>query len=70
MQYLKDFVRYANNSVAMKVVIVAAGNLHLPNYLEVDEINVWPCWNNVRNTAQKHWNQERNDNEYPKWNRQ
>ena len=54
----------------MKVIIAAAGNLHLPNYLEVDEINVWPCWNNVRNTAQKHWNQESNDNEYPKWNRQ
>ena len=54
----------------MKVVITAAGNLHLPNYKELDEINVWPCWNKVRNTAQKNWSQEKNDNEYQKWNRQ
>ena len=54
----------------MKVIVAAAGNLHLPNYEEVDKMNVWPCWNKVRNCTQKNWNQERNDNEYPKWNRQ
>ena len=63
-------MQYANDSVAMKVVIAAAGSLHLPNYEEVDEMNVWPCWNKVRNTAKNNWNQDRNDNEYPKWNRQ